>query len=359
MTMERATHEIEFSMLTTDDVSQISHLIVDMSENGDELRLRDKSADYYRWMYFQNPAGPAFGCVARHRGRVVSSFAVAPKVMQIGNQTVRVGKTMDMFTDPDYQGMGLIKGCADRVFAAARSAGLHGWYVTPSVNSYPIFTGKWGYREDFEIVFRARILNFEAVLDTLRPGIGRRLGRSTDRVLASLRNRSPSPAVDADVVELQGFDERMDDLWSRVAPGYGVAIVRDAAYMNWRYVENPDEYVSLGLQSGDRLRGVVVMKETRRKGLRIGEVVDLVCPADDARTLRRLIRLAAAACRSRDCALVESWSIPGTKLDRRIMRAGLPLPRTRVKFLLSPGFADPVIYDKHAWLLTQGDGNDV
>ncbi len=151
---------------------------------------RDKSAAYYRWMYYDNPAGPAFGFLARHGDRIVSSFAVAPKVMQVGGRRVRVGKTMDMFTDPDYQGMGLIKRCAERVFAAAREAGIDGWYVTPSVNSYPIFTGKWGYREDFDVIYRARIIDLEAVLTAAQPRLGRAVGSDRER-----RVRSTAPSV--------------------------------------------------------------------------------------------------------------------------------------------------------------------
>ena len=220
------------------------------------LQLRDKSAAYYRWMYYDNPAGPAFGFLARHGDRIVSSFAVAPKVMQVGGRRVRVGKTMDMFTDPDYQGMGLIKQCAERVFAAAREAGIDGWYVTPSVNSYPIFTGKWGYREDFELIYRARIIDLAAVLTAAQPGSGGRSGGSPTAVFGPLLRRSPKLPAGCSVTELPRFDEQTDALWDEVAAGYGVAIVRDAAYMNWRYVDNPDDYIVLGLHRAGSLGGL-------------------------------------------------------------------------------------------------------
>ena len=356
VTKQRVTGEIEVSPFTADDLADISRLITGMSDDDD---LRDKSAAYYRWMYYDNPAGPAFGFLARHGDRIVSSFAVAPKVMQVGGRRVRVGKAMDMFTDPDYQGMGLIKRCAERVFAAAREAGIDGWYVTPSVNSYPIFKGKWGYREDFELVYRARILDLEAVLTAVRPSVGRAVGRVANRTLGPLLRRAPRVPAGWSVTELPRCDERTDALWDEVAGGYRVAVVRDAAYMNWRYVDNPDDYVVLGLGRGGSLRGIVVVKSTLKKGLTVGEIVDLVCAADDSATLRLLLRVAVDRCRELDCGLVETWSIRGTWLDHQFMRAGVAIRRTRVNFLISPDYPDPLIYDKDAWLLTQGDGNDV
>ena len=324
------------------------------------LQLRDKSTAYYRWMYYDNPAGPAFGSLARHGDRIVSSFAVAPKVMQVGGRRVRVGKTMDMFTDPDYQGMGLIKRCAERVFAAAREAGIDGWYVTPSVNSYPIFKGKWGYREDFELVYRARILDVEAVLTAVaarrRPD-----GRESRR--PHPRSAAPSGAQGAGgVVGDRSSPVRRAD---RRAVGRGRRRLRGRGRPRRRVHELALRGQSRTITSSSdsrrdgSLRGIVVVKTTLRQGLTVGEIVDLVCAADDSATLRLLVRVAVDRCRELGCALVEAWSIRGTWLDHQFVRAGVAIRRTRVKFLISPDYPDPLIYDKDAWLLTQGDGNDV
>ena len=146
-TKQHVAGEIEFRPFTEDDLADISQLITGMSDDDEGLQLRDKTAAYYRWMYYDNPAGPAWllGPPRRPDRDLVRARAQGLH----GRRRVVVGKTMDMFTDPEYQGMGSSP-CADAVFDAAPDAGIHGWYVTPSVNSYPIFAGKWGYREDFD-----------------------------------------------------------------------------------------------------------------------------------------------------------------------------------------------------------------
>ncbi len=354
---ERVVGEIEFETFSADDLEGISQLITAMSGDGRDLHLRDKSPAYYRWMYFANPAGAAMGCLARHGDRIVSSFAVAPKVMQVDGRRRLMGKTMDMFTDPEYQGMGLIKKCCDRAFAMARQAGVDGWYVTPSPNSYPIFKNKWGYSEDFELVYRTRMLDVPAVAAAMRPALGRVAGP-----LGRVKRRAAGPTrlpAGWTVAELAAFDAEADALWAEVGEGYGVAIVRDAAYLNWRYVENPDHYAVYGLRRDGLLRGIVVLKTTTRHGIPVGEIVDIVAPAQDARIHRLLLRIAVDHSRRLGCALVEAWSIRGTWLDRRLVLSGLAIPRAKIPFLLSPDHPDPLVHDKHAWLLTQGDGNDV
>ena len=333
--MESTQPEPEFGPLRDGDAQRVSDLITRMSGDGAGLRLRDKSAAYYRWMYEQNPAGRAVVHSARLGDRLVASFAVAPKAFEVDGERVVVGKTMDMFTDPAWQGHGLMRTCTEAVFSEAAAAGIRGWYVTPSVNSYPIFTGRWGYREEFSLIYR---------LCVLRPRPLRR------------RVRLPPGTT---VERVTRFDASADELWERAGKGYRVAQVRDASYLNWRYVENPDDYDRIGRRRDGRLVGVAVLGRTLRKGVPVGELVELVHEVGDEEALRLLVRSAASTAEEHGCRLMQAWSVRGTRFDARLRRAGMRLRRGEVKFLLSPGFPGEAAADPDAWLLTQGDGNDV
>lgn len=353
----RDSEELRFGPLQESDLQGISDLITRMSDDKG-LRLRDKSAGYYRWMYLENPAGPAVVHSARLGERVVASFALAPKRFQVDGRQLVIGKTMDMFTDPEFQGRGLIKRCTTAVFEGAKAAGIAGWCVTPSVNSYPIFKDKWGYREDLRILFRARVLKFGPLLGAVLKPAGL-LGRVVDGVRALLPHRDPGLPDGYQVDHLERFDHEADRLWGEVGPGYKVALVRDAAYLNWRYVENPDDYTMLGLRRDGLLVGIVVLAETVRRGVRCGEIVDFVAPAEDDEVLKLLVQVAVEHSRRAGHALVQAWTVKDTTLDARFRVAGLGVKRTEIKFLTSPDLPDPLLRDPNAWLLTQGDGNDV
>ena len=352
--------DIEFGPLSDSDFAGISDLITRMS-TGTDQRLRDKSPAYYRWMYEANPAGRAIVHSARHRGAVVSTFAIAPKTIQIDGHKIVIGKTMDMFTDPAYQGKGLIKRCTDAVFQEAKSSEMGGWYVTPSVNSYPIFKEKWGYREDLHLIYRARILDYSEVLSAaIKPRrLGHAVGVVADAVLSVLPKRAAGLGDGYETVTIGRFGAEADELWAEVAAGYKVALVRDAAYLNWRYIDNPDDYWVIGVSQVGKLIGLMVLTTTVRRGIKVGEIMDYVCAVDDRATFNELVRLALVDFEQRGCALAQAWSIKGTTRDAWMTKAGLFLARTEVKFLISPQYPSPAIYDPEAWLLTQGDGNDV
>lgn len=351
---------IEFGPLQEGDAEAISELITRMSDDKG-LRLRDKSPAYYRWMYLQNPAGSAVVHSARSGGRIVASFAVAPKRFQVGGALVVLGKTMDMFTDPEFQGRGLIRRCTEAVFEEATGAGMSGWYVTPSPNSYPIFTGRWGYRDALNVVFRARILRFGPVLGAmLRPNaVGRIIGSAVDAARRMLPARPRQLPPGHRLTRLESFGDEVDSLWDEISPGYRVAQVRDSSYLTWRYTQNPDDYTTYALRAGDTLKGIVVLGSTLRRGVPVTEIVDFLCPADDDETLRGLVAAAVNHAEQEGHALVQVWSIEATRLDARLRRAGLTLRRARIPFLLSPEVSDPTLWEPEHWLLTQGDGNDV
>lgn len=57
-------------------------------------------------------------------------------------------------------------------------------------------------------------------------------------------------------------DPRLDALWARFAPAFPLALVRDRAYLGWRYADNPFRpYGLLGLHRAGRLFGWAVVRQ--------------------------------------------------------------------------------------------------
>src|SRR5699024_4341795 len=102
------------------------------------------------------------------------------------------------------------------------------------------------------------------------------------------------------------FDGSVTELWQKVAPAYTVAQVRDAAYLNWRYVANPDSYDIQVVRREGELVGVVVLGWTVRRGIRVGELMELIHPPDEGDILRPLVRAAAVRAGERGCRLLQA-----------------------------------------------------
>lgn len=357
-TRRRIRSEISYEELTPGDLPLLARLIDGMrQERDDALQIRDYSPDYYHWMYFRNPAGPAVVYAGKHEGRLVTSFAMTPKRVQFGDEVILCGKTMDMFTDPAYQGLGMINEVTTRVFGEARRRGIYMWYVTPSKNSYPIFKDKWNYFEPFQVNYVVKILDYSV---TLGAAVRLRLaGLVAGSVLdLGTRLRTRNPTLTFRVSQEQAFGHETDDLWAR-SHGYGVALVRDATYMTWRYIDNPDRYEISKFFQGPALRGILVTKLTRRRGIKVGEIVDVVAAPADAEVRRAMLGHALSGFRDQGCAIAQAWAIENCSWEGELRAAGIGRRRRKMAFLLSPDAPRPAFHDASSWFLTQGDGNDL
>ena len=89
-------------------------------------------------------------------------------------------------------------------------------------------------------------------------------------------------------------DQRLDRVWERLAPDVALALIRDHAYLQWRYAENPfHTYDLLGLYLLGRLLGWAVVQHDNRQ-LRI---IDLLIARRWLKpALAALTRSAAKTC---------------------------------------------------------------
>ncbi len=97
-------------------------------------------------------------------------------------------------------------------------------------------------------------------------------------------------------------DTRLDTLWGRLRDGYVLGLVRDAAYLSWRYGNNPvRNYQLVGLTRLGQLRGWAVTH------LHDGElrIVDLLAPK--ASLSNALAALGAFVQRSSTLLLPRAW----------------------------------------------------
>jgi len=215
MKKKKILEEIEYGPIQENELVLLSDLISGMrSYDSDSIEIRSTSREYYHWMYYRNPAGRAIVYRAKHGDNIASSFAMAPKKFQVGSKIITCGKTMDMFTHPDYQGLGLIKKVTELVFNTARDAGINMWYVTPSVIAYPIFLNKWDYKECFQLIYRANVLRISSILEKkIKPVFfGKIVGWIGDFILSINRGFS-SLANGYEVQEENGFGPETDELW--------------------------------------------------------------------------------------------------------------------------------------------------
>lgn len=76
---------------------------------------------------------------------------------------------------------------------------------------------------------------------------------------------------------LEKFGDEFDEFWNRIATKFHLIVVKDAAFMNWRYTDQPYiDYRFLYRKINDRIVSVMVLKETGH----IGKIVDIIWDPD-------------------------------------------------------------------------------
>lgn len=245
----------------------------------------------WRWAFERNPAGQRV-FVALHAGRVVAQYAALPVRMWIGGTERVFAQIVDSMVHPEHRS------------SAARSS-----LFVETARAF--FAHYGGPAKD--------LVHFGwPTARALRVG-ERELGYTTLRTQLVLLRELETPRAAAEpraspAVELAQFDHQAKWLWERCADSYRASAIRDAAYLNWRFVEHPGRiYVRHGVSdSSGVLRGVCCARRAELAGRKPWVIADWLVPPDEPAVgeslLDATLRSAGEAGASEIAVLVPEWS---------------------------------------------------
>ena len=178
------------------------------------------------------------------------------------------------------------------------------------------------------------------------------------------RWRTVRATSDLEVGEVDRFGVEHDRLWARVAPRFACAVVRDASYLNWKYVAQPGQtFRRLEIRRGEDIVAVVVVTTRDQEpgyAYRRGFIVDVVVDPGDRPAVHGALR---AACDSLQRAGADlAWcDVINPALESELEACGF-LRREATRWLLvstagADAAAAAVLRDPGAWLVTAGDSD--
>jgi GNAT superfamily N-acetyltransferase len=158
------------------------------------------------WFYERNPVRPASVLLGEEDGKVVATVAIAFVRMTIGGEVLEVGMPLRVATHPEYQGRGIFARLQAENEERVRALGVRLLLTVPNAASTPVFLRKLGWSR----------------LAPLRVWARLRLGLRSGR---------------RDAVERYGLRP--------TAPGGPDRVLRDGAWLNWRFADSPKPYTLL------------------------------------------------------------------------------------------------------------------
>ena len=264
------------------------------------------TGEEFDWWFDRNPAGSLMS-VARANGRVVGVAAHSLYRMVLDGRERLAAFSVHATTDASARRQGIFPALERRHEQEAKERGAAVVLAFASRPTTPIFLGPLGWSP-----------------------IGRL--RVWARPLPALLR----PRAAADQVER--FAHEGD-----AARGWPSQVIRDTAYLNWRYLESPKGYSAIG-----GLDGYAVLGHKRHRGTPIAYVADLV-----ARDPLPLLRACLARARPGARALL---ALPAPEHRRAYAALGFVPTPISLNFM-GKALAGKLNPDPRAWRVTLGDAD--
>jgi hypothetical protein len=265
--------------------------------------------------------------MVRHRDRAAGFAALCMKRQSVGGREVPYALGLDYMVEPGL-GAALSGRVALRVallwHRLAQSLGCRSSVVFPNARSMHILTSaRVGMVPIFQPSLLVRPLATARFVERVHHVPRRALATATrlaslsSWVRASAYSRPPG-----DAVPVERFDDGFDALWLETRDRLGVATVRDAAYLRWRFDAHPlYRYRTFGWRHGNAWTGYVVCVERRLFGVDTMMVVDILSPRIDT-VGPALLDVVADEARRRGLGMVVALALRGSGVHGALKNRG-------------------------------------
>ena len=269
-------------------------------DSADANRLR------WEWQYRRNPHAPADGpliWLAREGHTVVGQYAAMPVRLSVKGQDIVGAWGMDVMVAPERQRQGLGEDLFrtwDRAVGASLGLGL-------SEASYRLFQ-KMQWPDVGPVPCLVKPLTRRALRRPTWPtGLNRLVSAIT---LPWIRLIARARPLHGEVRAIRQFDEGFTRLWERLSGKFDLAVRRDAAYLNWKYVQAPHvRYALAALMRGDEPAGYVIYRHMQEPRGRVTLLVDFLADPDDHEGFLTLLRWIDREARAADSDKIRTFAM--------------------------------------------------
>jgi len=322
------------------------------------------------WRYDRSPHGRSVSFLSRTKdGEGVCGYACSPRsALAKGVESTRapIGETGDVMTHPDWRKKGLFSALDSACMEETKRLGWPAVFGLPNRRSAHIFL-ELGWKRVGTLRAWTFLLKDDegSRKERAREGrlqgwlvpLGVRKGRASRAKLAERAGgRFKARAIEAFPVEVEALSREIERR-------FALMVRRDAAWLDWRFLENPSK-LHRALEIRDErseLAGYVVVQLPRAGGS-LGWLVDVLARDDDAFAaavsagLERLELGGATA--------VRAHAVDGSWWSDRLQEAGFLPPRASHHMIVIAWMNEPghplaeAALDARGWYLTDGDRDD-
>jgi GNAT superfamily N-acetyltransferase len=310
----------------------------------------------WEWQYHRNPNNPAHEpeiWIAREGPAIIGQYATMPVRLSVRGQEVQGSWGMDVMVAPERQRQGLgeiLFRTWDRNVGASLGLGL-------SESSYRLFQ-KLRWPDVGPVPCLVKPLTRRALRRPNWPvPLNRLVSALTLPVIKIVARNRP---LRAEVRLIQRFDDSFTQLWDELAKKFDLAVRRDAAYLNWKYVNAPHvRYSIAALRRDDRNVGYAVYRHLHEPRGRVTLLVDVLADPDDEPGLSTLLHWVDREARKEDSDKIRTFAMHAG-FRKVLRRSGYFQVKSTMEFVAKVNGVDvdPAFYENtETWHVTLGDSD--
>jgi GNAT superfamily N-acetyltransferase len=310
----------------------------------------------WEWQYRSNPNNPGHEpeiWIAREGPAIVGQYATMPVKLSLRGRELQGSWGMDVMVAPERQRQGLgevLFRTWDRNVGASLGLGL-------SESSYRLFQ-KLRWPDVGPVPCLVKPLTRRALR---RPNWPVAINRIVSALMLPLiKIVARTRPIRAEVRLVQRFDDSFTGLWEELAPKFSLAVRRDAAYLNWKYVSAPHvRYSIAALRREERNIGYAVYRHLHEPRGRVTILVDFLADPDDEQALSTLLHWIDREARQADSDKIRTFASHAS-FRRTLRRAGYFQVKSTMEFVAKVNAVDVQgdFYEEiDNWHVTLGDSD--
>jgi hypothetical protein len=336
--------------------TQRHHWSIRPYRRGDEDRIlqlfhrvfgKERSLKHWQWKFRDNPEGAYIHVVETDTGEIVGHYAGIPVRVAAEGKSFVFLQLVDTMVDRDYR-CGLKKpGMFAQLFM--KFAEDYGGHDRAAI--------MYGFPIPEALRIGQRLLGYvplHPVMKLVRPIKGTPDSAPRPRMVDLLQH------VRIRVRQVTRFDVSADRLWEECRRELRVATVRDARYLNWRYVDCPDaKYTLLVAENMMRfsLQGIAVLR-LDSLGQGVGFLMDWLIPFRAKAAADQLLARSIEEAESAGVKELQVWLPASSPWYRCLLDRGFQVADTQY-VLVARTFTSnlPLEFVNPRWYYTMGDSD--
>jgi hypothetical protein len=209
----------------------------------------------YDWHFLNSPFGPGQIWILEADGQPIGTTSLGMRPMKLRDTVTTAGVACDLAVNKEHRFLQPAL-MLQRALISSANAGIRILYGVPNSGGASVM--KYVGYSEFCCVHRyAKVLRISHYLQRIGKfgATAPLIGRIADQGFAALQSFGRRRKDGRVTQVLPCFDERFDELWSRLSAEHPTLTVRDRRFLKWRYCECPlRQYKTIGLLTEDESR---------------------------------------------------------------------------------------------------------